>query len=194
LDLIHPTPWDWEISDLTAGQATIYRWKEATVWSRPLVLTQHNFSVLEICKSFSPTGIDPGLQIACLVHDGSESLSGFGDVITPLKPFLGPAYHVLEDRMQRVIHRRLGLKEVLPPSWKAMIKKADKIAAASEGLHVAGWTREQIRRDLLIKELPLLDDPVAARFGGVPWEPWEPAIATRRYQAELDRLLAMRGD
>ncbi len=78
------------------------------------------------------------------------------------------------------------------PSWTASEharhKRADRLAAASEAVHVAGWSREEVRSTLKIRAAVLQDDPLAAVYGGTPWEPWPPALACERFLLELERL------
>ena len=121
-----------------------------------------------------------------LLHDADEGLLGF-DPISPLKPFLGPGYAALAGRLQGVIARRYAL-----PDWtlaeKRAHKRADRVAAASEAVHVAGWTREEVRRTLRITEPPEDFDPLAACFGVTPWVPWPADQAAERFLAALRRL------
>ncbi len=188
-DLLNPTPLDWELSDLAEGEARTFRWGGSSVWEWPLSDAQHSLLTLEIHRANAPNGLSTLLELANLVHDGSEALGVRWDPITPVKPFLGEGFHKMDVAIQRVIHLRLGLPAVLPADWKSAIKLADRRAAASEALHIAGWSREEIRSTLKIKLLPLTDDPLARRYGGTPWEPWPMRVAEERFLTELERLL-----
>ncbi len=188
-DLLNPTPLDWELSDLAEGEARTFRWGGSSVWEWPLSDAQHSLLTLEIHRANAPNGLSTLLELANLVHDGSEALGVRWDPITPVKPFLGEGFHKMDVAIQRVIHLRLGLPTVLPADWKSAIKLADRRAAASEALHIAGWSREEIRSTLKIKLLPLTDDPLARRYGGTPWEPWPMRVAEERFLTELERLL-----
>jgi len=53
---------------------------------------------------------------------------------------------------------------------------------------VAGWSTEEVRRTLKIRADVLDQDPLAARYGCAPWEPWPPGLAAERFLAELERL------
>ncbi len=81
--------------------------------------------------------------------------------ISPLKPFLGDAYHQLVERLQNAICVRYGL-----PAWtvkeKRVHKEADRTAAATEAVRVVGWTEEEVQRVLRIPYEPLTKDPLAA--------------------------------
>jgi hypothetical protein len=59
------------------------------------------------------------------------------------------------------------------------------LAAASEGLHVVGWSRDDLRDDLEIALEPLDHDPLSSDSGFAPWEPWPAAVAAERFLAML---------
>jgi hypothetical protein len=94
------------------------------------------------------------------------------DCIASLKAQLGQPFLELEARLQAAVDVRYLL-----PSWTAegyaKHKRADRLAAASEAFHVAGWSRTDIVKALGIEIDPLLDDPLPqngfARCG--PWPP-----------------------
>jgi hypothetical protein len=78
----------------------------------------------------------------------------------------------------------------LPPwteSSYARHKAADRLAAASEGLHVAGWSRRELIEKLGITLEPLMHDPLS-HPGYLPWEPWPPKVAAARFLAALEAL------
>ena len=68
-------------------------------------------------------------QLRELLHDAEEVL-------------LGEPFFKRMDRMQRVVFAKYGV-----PWWtrnnKALHKRADILAAASEAIHVAGWSRDE---------------------------------------------------
>jgi hypothetical protein len=78
------------------------------------------------------------------------------------------------------------------PAWDAKShaahKRADRVAAASEAVYVAGWSHEEVRRTLKIRSAILGEDPLARHYGCTPWEPWPPGVACERFLAELNRL------
>jgi hypothetical protein len=47
----------------------------------------------------------------------------------------------------------------------------NSLAAASEAVHVAGWSAQEVRGTLKIQAAVLGDDPLAAVYGCRPWEP-----------------------
>ncbi|WP_211545875.1 phosphohydrolase [Magnetospirillum sulfuroxidans] len=188
-DLLNPTPFDWELADLAEGEARTFRWGGSSAWEWPLSVAQHSLLTLEIHRAAAPTGLSPALELANLVHDGAEALGVRWDPITPVKPFLGDGFHKMDRAIQRAIHIRLGLPADIPVDWKKAIKHADRRAAAAEALHIAGWSREEIRSTLKIRLAPLAEDPLQRRYGGTAWEPWPMRVAEERFLAELERLL-----
>jgi hypothetical protein len=53
---------------------------------------------------------------------------------------------------------------------------------------VAGWSRAEVRATLGIRAAVMAADPLAAEFGGTPWEPWAPEVAAQRFLDALRRL------
>jgi uncharacterized protein len=189
LDLLDPTPLDWADEDLALGLARTYRWGGHSAWPRPLSVAQHSLFVLALRRERSPTGLSDAAARRELLHDADEGLLGF-DPISPLKPFLGPAYAALAARLAAAIARRYELEP-----WRAAEhhahKQADRIAAASEAVHVAGWAREEVRRTLGISERLVAVDLLAAWFGTTPWEPWNAEVAAARFLHVLRRLMTV---
>ncbi len=187
LDLLHPTPHDWEDHDLALGLARTYRWGGHSAWPLPLSVAQHSISVMLLRRAAASTPLSPLAELRELLHDAEEGLLGF-DCISVLKPFLGERFRTLSERLEQAIFLRYGL-----PAWTAqeyaLHKHADRLAAASEAVHVAGWSRDEVRRVLQIEFEPLDLDPLPALYGGTAWQPWPPGLACERFHAELQRLL-----
>jgi hypothetical protein len=79
----------------------------------------------------------------------------------------------------------------LPPWTVAshqLHKHADRLAASSEALHVVGWRKPALRRDLGITLEPLDADPLTLSAGMMPWEPWPAFIAAERFENALRDL------
>ena len=188
LDLLDPTPFDWEDEDLALGLARTYRWGGHSAWPLPLSVAQHSLFVLRLRRLWFPEAQDPFADLRELLHDADEGLLGF-DCISVLKPFLGDAYRQLAARLAAVIAIRYNL-----PAWtdkqQRMHKKADRIAAASEAVHIVGWTEAEVRHVLRIPFKPLAVDALVDVYGGVPWEPWPPQLAAERFLVELQALTA----
>ncbi len=191
LDLLDPTPFDWEDADLALGLARTYRWGGHSAWDLPLSVAQHSISVMLLRRAQSALPLAPEVELRELLHDAEEGLLGF-DAISVIKPFLGHGFRDLSQRLERAVFLRYGL-----PQWTSgehrQHKRADRLAAASEAVHVVGWTREEVRRTLKISAQPVDTDPLLAHFGGQAWEPWPPALACARFLAELERLKAAVG-
>ncbi len=186
LDLLNPTPDDWEDEDLALGLARTYRWGGHSAWPLPLSVAQHSITVMLLRRTASANPLSPLEELRELLHDAEEGLLGF-DAISVIKPFLGDSFRALTSRLERSVFLRYGL-----PEWRAdehaLHKQADRLAAASEAVHVAGWTPEEVRDTLKIESAPLAADPLQSVFGGAAWEPWPPSVACTRFLAELNRL------
>lgn len=188
LDLLNPTPFDWDDADLALGLARTYRWGGHSAWPLPLSVAQHSITVMLLRRAATPSGLEPLLELRELLHDAEEGLLGF-DAVSVIKPFLGDGFRALTRRLEQAVFLRYGL-----PAWTSaehrLHKRADRVAAASEAVHVAGWSRDEVRRTLKIASAVLPVDPLQARYGGQAWEPWAPAVAAERFLQELARLKA----
>ena len=91
--------------------------------------------------------------MAAKLHDASEYVTH--DLVTPLKVVVGDVFKELETRLTRAIYLRFGLPAVLPAADKALIKRADQIAAATEAVQLAGFSEKECRTALNFKEKPL---------------------------------------
>jgi 5'-deoxynucleotidase YfbR-like HD superfamily hydrolase len=191
LDLLNPTPFDWEDKDLAVGLARTYRWGGHSAWPLPLSVAQHSLLVLTLHRRRAQGMASPSIELRELLHDADEGLLGF-DCISVLKPFLGEAFRTLTARLETVIAIRYGLPAWTPAHWRAH-KKADRLAAASEAVHVAGWSEREVRHTLRIPYEALTDDPLRGIYGGNAWEPWPPWLAAERFLAELGRLIQRSG-
>ena len=187
IDLLNPSPLDFEDADIAIGLSRTPRWGGHSIWEWPMSVAQHSILVLEIARAKSRKELADRLQLAALLHDASEGLMAF-DPISPVKPFLGPGYKALDARLQAVIHVRYGLPVALARDWVALIKDADRASAAAEARHVAGWTPQEIKQALGITARPPPQDPLVRGYGGKPWEPWPARIAAERFQAALEAL------
>jgi 5'-deoxynucleotidase YfbR-like HD superfamily hydrolase len=185
LDLLDPTPFDWDDADLALGLARTYRWGGHSAWPLPLSVAQHSILVMLLRAAESPN-LPPQLALRELLHDAEEGLLGF-DAISVIKPFLGDGFRALTQRLEHAVFLRYGL-----PAWTAAEyqkhKQADRIAAASEAVHVAGWSEQEVRGTLKIRSQVLAEDPLAGLYGCRAWEPWPPALAAERFLGHLCRL------
>lgn len=186
LDLISPTPLDWEDSDLALRLARTYRWSGESRWPLPLSVAQHALTVLWLRRSWSKTPLSPMEELRELHHDSEEGLLGF-DCSTPLKPILGEAFEAVVQRLQQAVFIRYGITP-WSQSEKIEHKKADRVAAASEAAHVVGWPMDEVRSVLKIRDKVLESDPLVDIYGGQAWEPWPTQLAAERFLGELQRI------
>jgi hypothetical protein len=186
LDLLNPTPFDWDDADLALGLARTYRWGGHTAWPLPLSVAQHSISVMLLRRADAATPLAPLIELRELLHDAEEGLLGF-DAVSPLKPFLGEGFSALTRRLEQAVFLRYGLP-AWTPAEHARHKRADRLAAASEAVHVAGWSEQEVRATLRIRAGVLREDPLAAVYGCQPWEPWPPGVAAERFLGELAQL------
>jgi hypothetical protein len=110
-----------------------------------------------------------------LLHDAEEGLLRF-DCISPLKPFLGEGFKALSQRLEQAVFLRYGL-----PRWNqrdAAHKRADHLAAASEAVHVVGWSAAEVRRTLR-------DPHAAAEHGPAGGHLWWCGVGTMGSDARL---------
>lgn len=186
INLLDPQPEDWDDRDLAIALSRTYRWGGHSRWELPLSVAQHSLLVLVLRQRVQQHQLQPGEALRELLHDASEGLLGF-DPIAPVKPHLGRAFEAVDTRLGGAIARRYGL-----PNWKAdefrRHKYADRLAAASEALHVAGWSREEIRDSLQIPLEPLEQDPMPTPPRMLPWEPWPPRLAAALFLGKLREL------
>jgi hypothetical protein len=187
LDLLAPTAFDWTDEDLALGLARTYRWGGHSVWpGAPLSVAQHALTVLALRRRRARGPLSHAEERRELLHDADEGLINF-DCISPLKPFLGPAFAELQARLWAAVAARYAL-----PAWTPESKRPHKVCdiavAAAEAVHVAGWSAEEVRGTLGIKARLLEADPLVGWFGGTPWQPWPPELAAERFLAELRRL------
>jgi len=186
LDLLNPTPFDWDDSDLALGLARTYRWGGHSAWPLPLSVAQHSIAVMLLRRAAAPGPLAPVVELRELLHDAEEGLLGF-DAVSPIKPFLGEGFRALTLRLEQAVFLRYRLPAWTPAEHRAH-KRADRLAAASEAVHVAGWSEREVRSTLKIRSAVLDQDPLAAAYGCAPWEPWPPAVAAERFLAELEQL------
>src|SRR3954454_19742338 len=184
LDLISPTPLDWTDEDLAIGLSRTFRWGGHSIWpGAPLSVAQHSLAVLALRRARSRGGLAPDHARRELLHDAEEGLLGF-DCISPLKPFLGPGFADLQARLSAAGALRSAL-----PAWTPETKRAHKACdialAAAEAVHVAGWTREEVRGTLGIRAAVMAADPLAAPYDSEPWRPWPPELAAERFLMAL---------
>jgi superfamily I DNA/RNA helicase len=187
LNLVQPDPDSWTDRDLAIGLSRTYRWGGHSCWNLPLSVAQHSLLVLMLRQKITPLDkLTRGEALRELLHDADEGMLSF-DPISPLKPHLGADYDSLISRLRTAIETRYDI-----PAWDdesyAAHKRADRLAAASEAVHVAGWSQQDLPDTLGIQTRPLAEDPLPALTGLKPWEPWPARTAAALFLAKLREL------
>ena len=186
LNLLDPQPDDWTDQDLAVGLSRTYRWGGHSKWDLPLSVAQHSLLVLVLRQQMQHAPLTPREALRELLHDADEGLLGF-DPISPLKAHLDGGFDALTRRLRLAITVRYRLQD-----WQEddhiLHKRADRLAAASEALHVVGWSAEAITEMLGIRLRPLAGDPLPSLDGSRPWEPWTPRRAASLFLVKLREL------
>lgn len=157
LDLLDPTPVDIEIADIAHGLAFVARWNGQTHGDWPYSVAEHSLLVERIFARENP-GAGPRWQLAALLHDAAEYV--IGDMISPVKGAIGPAYGEFDQRLTAAVHIRFGLPAALPAAIARRIKAADRISAWLEAVRIAGFTEVEANR--LFARPPAGLDPAQA--------------------------------
>jgi 5'-deoxynucleotidase YfbR-like HD superfamily hydrolase len=184
LNLINPSPLDIEIEDIALGLARNTRWNGQTRGPHGWSIAQHSDLVVDIVRRLKPRA-PAAVLMAAKLHDASEYVTH--DLITPLKAVVGDVFKEVERGLTRAIHLRFGLPAVLPETDAILIKRADRVAAATEAVQLAGFSVKECRTVLNFKEKPLDD---------VRLVPLPVVEAERRFLAGfhmLEKALALQG-
>jgi hypothetical protein len=187
LNLLDPSPDGWTDEDLAIGLSRTFRWGGHSIHPLALSVAQHSLTVLALAANSSEAPFTRSQKLRELLHDADEALIGGFDPISPLKPFLGPGFADLTTRLQQAVFTRYNLAYWTTTERKHH-KHADILAAASEAVHVAGWSVTEVRDILKIDLSPLAIDPLAEIYDCRQWEPWTPNVAADRFLAELAKL------
>ncbi len=143
LDLLDPAPLDIEIEDIAHGLAFVARWNGQTRGDWAYSVAEHSLLVEEIFARLVPEA-PARWRLAALLHDEPEYV--IGDMISPVKAAIGPAYGELDQRLTAAVHLRFGLPAVLPAGVKKDIKRADKVSAWLEAVQIAGFSAAEADR------------------------------------------------
>jgi len=152
LNLIEPSPLDIEIEDIALGLARNTRWNGQTHGAHGWSIAQHSDLVVEITQRLYPRA-SARLLMAAKLHDASEYVTH--DLITPLKAVVGDVFKEVERGLMCAVRLRFGLPAVLSVTDAAAIKRADRVAAATEAVQLAGFTEKECRTVLHFKEKPI---------------------------------------
>ncbi len=143
LDLLDPSPFDIEISDIAQGLARVARWNGQTVGEHAFSVAQHSVVVEWLVGKLEPKASHED-RLAALLHDAPEYV--IGDMISPFKTALGFDYQAFEQKLEAAVHLRFGLPVHPPAALKRLIKKADRICAYLEATQLAGFSDEEARK------------------------------------------------
>lgn len=179
LDLLDPTPVDIEIDDIAHGLAFVARWNGQTKGDWPYSVAEHSLLVEEIFTRQAVT-VSPKWKLAALLHDAPEYV--IGDMISPVKAAVGPAYGALDERLTAAVHLRFGLPATLPAAIKAQIKAADRISAWMEAVSIAGFSESEADKLFGRLNAPLVD--------GLKIELRPPAVVRSEFIRRHSELLA----
>ncbi len=182
LDLLDPSPLDVEISDIAHGLARVARWNGQTRGDHAFSVAQHCLVVEEIFKRTNP-GFGPDALQMTLLHDAPEYV--IGDMISPFKSVVGGGYKAVEQRLEAAIHLRFGLPPHPSRELKALIKKADTVAAYFEATELAGFSITEARK--------YFSQPRGISADMLPIEPMPALEAQEKMLARFHEIEAMRG-
>ena len=180
LDLLDPTPMDIEIEDIAHGLAFVARWNGQTVGDYAYSVAEHSILVETLFGMIMPQA-DAKWRLAALLHDAPEYV--IGDMISPVKAAVGPGYEVLDDRLAAAIHIRFGLPAAVPKEIKKQIKKADKVSAWMEAVHIAGFTREEADK--------FFGKPDPALVANIQIKLRPPVLVRQDFTARHNQLIAL---
>jgi len=137
LDLLAPDPADIDIEDIAHGLARVARWNGQTVGDYAFSVAQHSCIVADIAEALSPDASRQA-HLTALLHDAPEYV--IGDLISPFKAALGLDYKAFERQLLSAIHARFGVAETVAADARALVKRADRIAAFYEATRLAGFS------------------------------------------------------
>jgi 5'-deoxynucleotidase YfbR-like HD superfamily hydrolase len=176
LNLIEPSPLDIEIEDIALGLSRNTRWNGQTQGPHGWSIAQHSDLVVDITQKLYPRA-PATLLMAAKLHDASEYVTH--DLITPLKAVVGDVFKEVERGLMCAVRIRFGLPAVLSTADAAAIKRADRVAAVTEAVQLAGFSEKECRTVLGFKEKPLTT---------VKLTPLPVAEAERRFLAGFHKL------
>ncbi len=145
LNLLDPSPMDIEIEDIAHGLSRVARWNGQTLGDFSFSVAEHSVLVEQLVARDRP-GLETRWRLAALLHDAPEYV--IGDMISPFKASIGNDYKTVERALQAAVHLRFGLPARLPAEITALIKRADRVAAFTEAVDLAGFTEPEARKVL----------------------------------------------
>jgi 5'-deoxynucleotidase YfbR-like HD superfamily hydrolase len=178
LHLLDPSPIDLDLHDLVIGISRVNRWCGQTGGEVGFNVAHHSVLVEQILGDMVWPAAAFEVRRWALAHDLAEAV--YGDVVTPVKAVLGSAYRELEQRLERALCVALGFGPKPPAQWREAVKRADKIAAVSEAVQLAGWSEKEARQ--------LVGHGYRGKLWSLPIEPWPEQIARERWKSRFRAL------
>lgn len=178
LNLLDPSPLDIEIEDIAHGLARVGRWNGQTRGEHSFSVAQHSLLVEHIAGILNPAA-GMRTRLAVLLHDAAEYV--IGDMISPFKAVIGPAYRDTEARIVEAVMHRFGLPAPMTRVTTTLAKKADRAAAYHEATRLAGFSKDEAEEFF---GPPMRLDAA----GSAMLEPWPASMAEARF---LDRFVAL---
>lgn len=118
------TPGDLTYKEVAHSLAHINRYSGHT--SRPYSVAEHSLMCASIANA---KGASPAHQLCVLMHDAHECITG--DVTSPVKQMIGPAWHAFETDIQQKVLNSFGLYGAFMECMD-LVKLCDLTALASE--------------------------------------------------------------
>ena len=178
LHLLDPSPLDLDLHDLVIGISRVNRWCGQTAGETGFNVAHHSVLVEQILGEMVWPGAAFEVRRWALAHDLAEAV--YGDVVTPVKAVLGAAYRELEQRLERALCLALGFGPAVPDEWRKAVKRADRIAAVSEAVQLAGWSEKEARQ--------LVGLGYRGKLWPEPLDPWPERLARERWTARFRAL------
>jgi 5'-deoxynucleotidase YfbR-like HD superfamily hydrolase len=178
LHLLDPSPIDLDLHDLVIGISRVNRWCGQTGGEVGFNVAHHSVLVEHILGDMVWPAAAFEARRWALAHDLAEAV--YGDVVTPVKAVLGSAYRELEQRLERALCVALGFGPKPPAQWRQAVKRADKIAAVSEAVQLAGWSEKEARQ--------LVGHGYRGKLWPLPIDPWPEQIARERWKSRFRAL------
>lgn len=186
---------DFNPDTLAHHLAQINRYTGAT--TRPYSVAEHSLLCAEIAEYM---GLPTVVQLACLVHDYHEAITG--DASSPAKWTVGHAWEHFEQPIARALRRHLGLHSTFM-AWGARIKAIDLVALATERRDLMAFDADRNRPWPVIDTPGCVVEPVEWRWldsqkrAQMHWTEWRDALAERfntlAERAKTDHAASIRG-
>lgn len=141
VNLANPRPSDIHLADISHAMSLLCRFGGQC--SRFYSIAEHSVLVHDLVREWLPDGFSDML-LAALLHDAHEAY--LGDVVSPLKHKLQPAYDTFRAGFDGAIGLAFGLPQ--DQFQHGIIKRADHDALFCEGAALLGaefWKEEAIR-------------------------------------------------